>query len=495
MYEFEDAFLAKVEEMRARGVEPWPSGLVVSHTAEALKTALDDTDDPTEVDGYDDVAVGGRVIFRNRMGRAMFLRIQDRTERIQVYLRREEVGDDAFAQIRRIDVGDFVWARGACMRTRTGELSIRAAQIRLASKILTTFPDRQHGVVDVETRSRMRYVDLFMNEDTRETFKRRSQIVRLIRDFFHDRDFMEVETPMMQVIPGGANARPFVTHHNALDLDLYLRIAPELYLKRLVVGGFERVFEINRNFRNEGVTVKHNPEFTMLEWYQAWSTHHDLMELTEALIGSLALAVCGSHTVEFGPHTLDFSPPFRRADMDQLIAEHTTLSSEDLQDPALIEIWWRANHQVGDDDSLPVTTGRWWELLFDAHVEDQLVDPTFVTGFPTEISPLSRRNDARPGTVDRFELVCATWEIANGFSELNDPVDQARRFADQVTAREAGDDEGMYFDHDYVRALTYGMPPAAGEGIGIDRLVMLLTNRASIREVILFPTLRPESSQ
>ncbi|HHO51204.1 MAG TPA: lysine--tRNA ligase [Deltaproteobacteria bacterium] len=491
---FDETWLAKLEELRASGVDPYPNGLVVTHTSGQVRERWGGIETGTIAEDGAGVAVGGRVIFRNRMGRAMFLRIADRDGLIQIYLRRDEVGDETFAICRGLDIGDFIWAEGQVMKTRTGELSVQASRARLAAKILNSFPDRWHGVVDVETRSRQRYVDLFMNEETRETFRRRFEIIRYIRDFFHERDFLEVETPILQPIPGGAIARPFVTHHNALDIDLFMRIAPELYLKRLVVGGFERVFEINRSFRNEGISVKHNPEFTMLEFYQAWATHDDLMALTETLISGLVQRICGRLQIPFGELTLDFTPPFRRADMDALIAEATGIDRADLERPDRMEAWWRAHHQLEEGVALPTTRGGWWEWLFDEHVEQTLIDPVFVTGFPTEISPLSRRNDADPSRVDRFELVAATWELANAFSELNDPVDQAARFASQASARDAGDEESMYFDQDYIRALSYGMPPTAGEGIGIDRLVMLLTNKASIREVILFPTLRPEGS-
>lgn len=508
MFPFYDKALAKLAEVRAGGTEPYPNGFVVTHVSTELHAAMQGVEAPEDTD-FGEVCVGGRLMFRNRMGKAMFARIADRGEptvhatdaegnpivlggAIQLYIRKENVGDEEYEVVKRLDIGDWVWARGTLMRTKTGELSILATECKLAAKIMTSFPDRFHGVTDVELRSRQRYVDLFMNEESKRVFRLRSKIVRHIRSFFEDREFMEVETPILHPIPGGAAAKPFKTHHNTLDMELFLRIAPELYLKRLVVGGFERVFEINRSFRNEGVSTKHNPEFTMLEFYQAWATHADLIDLTEELISGLVRDVIGTEIIQFGDHQIDFRTPWRRADMDVLIAENTSIPLEDLQDPAKMEAWWRANHKVGDKETLPTIRGKWWEVLFDAYVEGKLVNPTFVTGFPTEISPLSRRNDADPSRVDRFELVVATWEIANAFSELNDPMDQAERFAAQATAREAGDDESMFFDADYIRALTYGMPPTAGEGIGIDRLVMLLTGTTTIRDVILFPTLRPE---
>jgi lysyl-tRNA synthetase, class II len=510
MYEFEPEWLEKLEALRASGVEPYPNGLEVTHTSTDLHQSFGAVEDPSAAEGATDIAIGGRVIFRNRMGRAMFLRLQDRGlpevddvdeegnaikrgGMIQVYLRQDAVGEEVFELLKKTDIGDFLWVRGSLMRTRTGELTLRGQEARLAGKILNAFPDRWHSVTDVQTRSRQRYVDLFMNAESREVFRKRFTIIRHIRNFMEAREYLEVETPMMQVLPGGAAARPFITHHNTLDLDLYLRIAPELYLKRLVVGGFERVFEINRSFRNEGVSVKHNPEFTMLEFYQAWATYEDLIVLVEELLSELALAICGDTKVAFGDMTIDFTAPFRRADMDELIAEYAGVDREVLQTAEGMEAWWRASREVAADATLPPSRGKWWEFLFDEYVEDKLINPTFVTGFPTEISPLSRRNDEDPSRVDRFELVVAGWELVNAFSELNDPVDQAQRFADQVAARAAGDEESMYFDKDYIRALTYGMPPTAGAGLGIDRLVMLLTGRRNIREVILFPTLRPEN--
>lgn len=513
LFEFDEKFLAKVAELRESGVHPYPSNLRITHTTTELHAKYNGVEDPSA--DAQEFALGGRVMFRNRMGKVMFLRVQDRGETsvaevdasgepvldeegnpvmrggvLQFFIRKNDVGEEAYEALKKLDIGDWVWARGTLMRTKTGELSLRVIEGQLASKILTPFPDRFHGVSDVQVRARQRYVDLFMNASSRETFRRRSKIVRYLRNFFEARDFMEVETPMMQTIPGGAAARPFVTHHNALDMELYLRIAPELYLKRLVVGGFERVFEINRSFRNEGVSVKHNPEFTMLEFYQAWATYEDLMDLTEELLTGMVADVCGGAKVEFEGRELDFTAPFRRADMDQLIHERTGLSLEELRDPAAMEAYWRANQPVEASEGLPSTVGKWWEWYFDAYVEDTLINPTFVTGFPAEISPLARRSDADPFRTERFELIVNGWELANAFSELNDPVDQAGRFEAQVQARADGDDEGMHFDADYIRALTYALPPTAGQGIGIDRLTMLLTGSPSIREVILFPTMR-----
>jgi len=357
---------------------------------------------------------------------------------------------------------------------------------------MASLPDKHKGFTDGEQRQRMRYLDLLVNRETRERFRRRSAVMSHIRRFFEDRDYMEVETPILQTLAGGAAAKPFVTHHKALGLDMFLRVAPELYLKRLVVGGFERVYELNRNFRNEGISLKHNPEFTMLEFYEAHATFTDLMALTEELLGGLAESVTGSHKLPWKGGELDWSPPFRRARMDDLIGDALGLTREQCWDVDTLRSTWLDRHPEDADAELPVTVGKWFEWLFDAFVEETLQDPTFVTHFPTEISPLARRSDSEPRVTDRFELIIGGWELANGFSELNDPVDQAGRFADQAAAKAAGDDEAMFFDADYVRALTYGMPPTAGEGIGIDRLVMFLTDQQSIREVILFPTLRPQ---
>ena len=346
---------------------------------------------------------------------------------------------------------------------------------------------------DPELRYRQRYVDLFVNESSREVFRRRSQVVSYIRRFFEERDYMEVETPMMHVIPGGASARPFITHHNALDMDLYLRIAPELYLKRLVVGGFERVFEVNRNFRNEGISTQHNPEFTMLEFYQAYATWEDLMALTEQLVRELAEQVCGHTDVQYGEHTLHFGVPWRRLPFATAVAEASGLSEEDVWSAEKLRESWLQKNPEAEVENLPTTVGKWFELFFDEFVEPTLIQPTFLTHFPTEISPLSRRSDDNPEVAERFELFIAGREIANGFNELNDPFDQAERFLAQVAAKDAGDDEAMFFDDDYINALRYGMPPTAGEGIGIDRLVMLLTKTDNIRDVIAFPKTQKSS--
>lgn len=512
MYEFDDERIQKVETLRAAGVQPYPHNLHVTHTTADVLALIGDRSAEALSADETVVTLSGRLMFRNKMGKAGFGRVQDRAGRIQFYIRRDTseaqlcdandpknggfhvISPADFERVwKKLDVGDHVHFSGRLMRTRTGEPTVNVQRIVLSSKCMNSLPDKHKGITDIEFRSRQRYVDLFMNEEARETFRHRFQIVRYIRNFFEQRDFMEVETPMLQVIPGGATARPFVTHHNALDMPLFMRIAPELYLKRLVVGGFERVFELNRNFRNEGISTKHNPEFTMLEFYWAYATWHDLMDLTEQLVRELAENVCGTTTVTYGEHQLDFGTPWRRLPMAQAIAEATGLTEAQVRDPAALRARWLADHPGdADNETLPTTMGRWFERFFDAYVEAGLIQPTFITHFPTEISPLSRRNDDDPQIADRFELFIAGREIANGFNELNDPVDQAERFAAQVSQREGGDDEAMYFDDDYIQALTYGLPPTAGEGIGIDRLVMLLTNRHSIRDVILFPTLRRE---
>ncbi len=437
------------------------------------------------------VVIAGRMMTRRIMGKASFAHLQDVSGRIQIYLRRDDLPDGVYQAFRKWDAGDILGVEGYVFRTRTGELSVHATSARLLVKSLKPLPEKWHGLADLETRYRQRYVDLIVNEKSRDTFRMRSAIVAWIRRFFSERGFLEVETPMMQPIPGGAVARPFRTHHNALDMDLYLRIAPELYLKRLLVGGFERVFEINRNFRNEGVSTQHNPEFTMLEFYQAYADVEDMIRITEELVRGVALEVAGSPTLEYQGRTLDFAKPFARMGVREAILHHNPdIAAGDLDDEQRARaLARRLEIPLQDHHGL----GKVQVEIFEKTVEHRLEDPTFITAYPTEVSPLSRANDADPFVTDRFELFIAGREMANGFSELNDPDDQARRFREQVASRDAGDQEAMYFDADYIRALEYGMPPAGGQGLGIDRLVMLFTDSPSIRDVLLFPHLRPES--
>ena len=437
------------------------------------------------------VAVAGRMMLKRVMGKACFATLLDMSGRIQLYITLDAVGAETLDAFKHWDLGDIVGAVGTLFKTKTGELSVKASQIRLLAKALRPLPEKFHGMTDQEQRYRQRYVDLITNPAARETFAKRSQIVQAMREFFVARGYLEVETPMMHPIPGGAAARPFMTHHNALDMQLFLRIAPELYLKKLVVGGLEKVFEINRSFRNEGISTRHNPEFTMLEFYEAYQDYHYLMDLTEALLREVAAKVLGSTTVDYQGAAIDLGRPFDRLTMAQAIHQYNLahaladLSSLDYLKSALAA----AGVEVYATDGL----GMLQLKLFEATTESKLIQPTFIIAHPTDVSPLARANDANPAVTDRFELFITGREMANGFSELNDPEDQAARFQAQVDARAAGDEEAMYFDADYLRALEYGLPPTAGEGIGIDRLVMLLTNAPSIRDVILFPQLKRES--
>lgn len=438
------------------------------------------------------VRVAGRVMAKRVMGKASFVQIQDESGGIQLFLQRDSLPEGVYQAFKTWDIGDIVGAEGTLFRTKTGELSVKTDVLRLLTKALRPLPDKYHGLADQEMRYRQRYVDLIMNEQAREVFRKRTQIVRFIRDFMNSNGFMEVETPMMQPIPGGAIARPFVTHHNALDAELYLRIAPELYLKRLVVGGFERVYEINRSFRNEGVSTRHNPEFTMLEFYWAYADYRNLLDFTELMMRDLAQVVCGSTTVDYQGESYDFDKPFERMTVKEAVAAYNPdLDLAKFDDRAYLV---RACEEL----KIPVEDnygpGKLLLEIFEKTAEHQLKNPTFITHYPTEVSPLSRRNDEDPSVTDRFEFFVGGREIANGFSELNDPEDQAARFREQVASKDAGDDEAMFYDADYIRALEYGMPPTAGEGIGIDRLVMLLTDSPSIRDVLLFPAMRPEHS-
>lgn len=436
-------------------------------------------------------SVAGRLMARRVMGKASFASIQDVSGRMQLYVTRDAIGEEVYAAFKHWDIGDIVAAVGYVFRTRTGELSLHVEKLRLLTKSLRPLPDKFHGIADQELKYRQRYVDLIMSEDTRRAFRIRSQVVDGIRRYMTAQGFMEVETPMMHVIPGGAAAKPFHTHHNALDMPLFLRIAPELYLKRLVVGGFERVFEINRNFRNEGVSTRHNPEFTMIEFYQAYADYRDLMNLTEDMLRTLAENILGSTEVPYQGEVFDFGKPFARLSMvDAIMAHNPDLTRDMLWDRDQAAGIVRSKLKMDVKDIWGI--GKLQTLIFEETVETQLRQPTFITEYPAEVSPLARRNDDNPFITDRFEFFIGGREIANGFSELNDPEDQAERFMQQVREKDAGDDEAMHYDADYIRALEYGLPPTAGEGIGIDRLVMLFTNAPSIRDVILFPHMRPE---
>ncbi len=437
------------------------------------------------------VKVAGRLMSRRIMGKASFAHIQDSSGQIQLFVQRDALPDGAYnEEFKKYDIGDILGAEGVLFRTRTGELSVKVTAIRLLTKTLRPLPEKFHGIADQEIKYRQRYVDLMTSAETRQRFRLRSAIIAQIRRFLVERDFLEVETPMMQAIPGGAVARPFVTHHNALDMELYLRIAPELYLKRLVVGGFERVFEINRNFRNEGLSTRHNPEFTMLEFYWAYADFNDLIALTEEMFHAVARAVTESGVVVYQGEEFDLGKPFARITLaDAVLERNPDLPRSAIGDRAALAV-----HAAGLGIEVDPSWGHGRILteIFDQTVEETLRQPTFITAYPVEVSPLSRRNDADPEVSDRFELFIGGREIANGFSELNDPEDQAERFREQVEAKDSGDLEAMHFDADYIRALEFGLPPTAGEGIGIDRLVMLFTDSPSIRDVILFPHMRPE---
>lgn len=479
----------KIEDLKHKKINLFPNDFVVSHTIRDIIKAIEDIPDSL-TDESPVFVVAGRMMAVNRFGKASFIRFRDRTGQLQAYIRTDKIGDEAYGLFKQFDIGDFVGLKGGMFKTKTGEWTLLAHELKLICKSTRPLPEKFHGLRDPEKRYRHRYLDLIMNQDVRAIFLKRSKIIQTIRSFFLERDFLEVETPMMQPIPGGAEAAPFVTHHQALGMDLFLRIAPELYLKRLVVGGFERVFEINRNFRNEGVSTRHNPEFTMLEFYQAYATYADLMDLTEDMFIRLAEEVTGSTAITYQGDIIDMGVRWRRMTLAAALEEIGGLDASLLKDKTkLLEI--AASNGIKVNPNLRI--GKIIAKLFDVLVEPKLIQPTFITGYPVEVSPLSRRSDTEPDLVDRFELFIAGHEIANGFSELNDPADQKERFRQQAADREAGDQEAHYMDNDYIEALEYGMPPTAGEGIGIDRLTMLLTDSASIREVILFPHMKPKS--
>jgi lysyl-tRNA synthetase class 2 len=481
---------AKLAELREQG-RAFPNDFRRNVVAGELHAEYGDRDGEALEAEAIRVRVAGRLMSRRVMGKASFAHLQDMSGRIQLFVQRDALAEGEYQRFKRdLDVGDIVGAEGVLFRTRTGELSVKCEEVRLLTKSLRPLPEKFHGLTDQEARYRQRYLDLIMNECSRETFRVRTQVVQFVRNYLNARSFLEVETPMMQVIPGGATARPFITHHKALDMQLFLRIAPELYLKRLVVGGFERVYEINRNFRNEGLSTRHNPEFTMLEFYQAYADFNDLMDLTEEMLRALIREVTGSTQVDYQGESYDFGKPFAR-----MTVEESILHFNPGIEAADLESLERARALAGRLE-IPLKEsyglGKVQIEIFEKTVESRLMDPTFITAYPTEVSPLARRNDDDPFVTDRFEFFVGGREIANGFSELNDAEDQAERFRQQVQEKDAGDEEAMHFDADYIRALEHGMPPTAGEGIGIDRLVMLLTDSPSIRDVLLFPHMRPE---
>lgn len=478
----------KLRELRIGG-NPFPNQFHREHLAQDCHTQYESLDAETLQTRAISVSIAGRIMTRRIMGKASFITLQDMSGRIQLYVTRDESGEAFYEnEFKKWDIGDIIGASGILFKTKTGELSVRVKHIELLTKALRPLPDKWHGLADIEARYRQRYVDLMINESVRDTFRLRSSIVSAVRGFFQQHHFMEVETPMLQTLAGGAAAKPFETHHNALDMAMFLRIAPELYLKRLVVGGFEKVFEINRNFRNEGVSTRHNPEFTMLECYEAYANVEDGMNLTENLLRFVAQQVLGTQQINYQGHVYDFAKPFHRLSVIEAIVKHNpSITREDLADltkARAIAKQYKAH--VEDRDGL----GKVQMAIFDETTEHLLLEPTFITEYPAEVSPLARRNDDNPFITDRFELYIAGRELANGFSELNDAELQAEVFHEQVAAKEAGDEEAMHYDHDFIHALEYGLPPTSGMGMGIDRLVMLLTNAPSIRDVILFPHMR-----
>jgi lysyl-tRNA synthetase class 2 len=480
----------KLETQRRAG-EAYANDYRRNSCAGDLQAAFAELDnEKLEAEGIT-VAVAGRMMAKRVMGKASFARLEDMSGAIQLFFERDALPEGMYQDFKTWDLGDLVGAEGTLFKTRTGELTVRVSHARMVAKCLRPLPEKYHGLADTETRYRQRYLDLVMNADSRRVFRLRSQMVSFMRSYLDARGFLEVETPMMQPIPGGANARPFVTHHNALDIEMYLRIAPELYLKRLVVGGFERVYEINRNFRNEGLSTRHNPEFTMLELYQAWVDQVAMMDIAEDLLRTMADAVLGTTQLSWQGVAIDLAPAFRRVGLEALVAE----ANPEL-DPARARDADYLREYLGRFDAHTEPgwgAGKLLLELFEHTVEADLQQPTFVTGYPLEVSPLARSNDEDPFLTDRFELFVSGRELANGFSELNDPEEQARRFRAQVEQKTAGDEEAMFYDADYVRALEYGMPPAGGLGVGVDRLVMLFADQPSIRDVLLFPHMRPEA--
>ena len=483
---------AKLASLRKSGSGPaFPNDFRRTHLSDELHVKYGSRDRETLAQEKIEVSVAGRMMLKRLMGKASFATVQDGSGRIQFYISDDDTGAAKHAEFKHWDAGDIIAARGAVFKTLKGELSIRCTELRLLAKSLRPLPDKFHGLEDRELRYRQRYVDLMMSEETRKAFVTRSKVITATRDFMTADGFLEVETPMLQVIPGGAVAKPFVTHHNALDIDMFLRIAPELFLKRLIVGGYEKVFEINRSFRNEGMSPRHNPEFSMLEFYAAYQDYTWLMDFTERLLNHVALATTGSARIEYQGQTIELTPPFARLTTAQAIRIHAPqYSGEQIDDREFLHRELRTRGSTHAEES---ALGTLQLAMFEEVAEAKLIQPTFIVDYPVEVSPLARASDTRPEITERFEIFVAGRELANGFSELNDPEDQAARFNDQAKAKDAGDEEAMYYDADYIRALEYGMPPAAGCGVGIDRLVMLLTDAPNIRDVILFPHMRPEA--
>ncbi len=481
--------LKKIQELIDKGINPYSTGFKPELTSAELATQFGYLKTADECADY--LKMGGRIVAMRVMGKASFARLRDSAGDYQIYIARDTVGDEQYSIFKKLDIGDIIGVAGTPFRTRSGELSLMVKSFVLLTKSLRPLPEKWHGLSDVELRYRQRYLDLIVNQQARQIVVTRSRVTTYLRSFLEGRGYLEVETPMMQPIPGGATAKPFETFHHALGRQLYLRIAPELYLKRLLVGGFDRIFEINRNFRNEGISTQHNPEFTMLEFYQAYSTYEDLMDLTEEMLCGLAMELFGGLRFPYGEGEVDFTRPWRRKTVREALIEYAGLSEDAIDDRNSMFI---KAIECGLDVPKDYSLGRLWMALFDELVEKKLWGPIFIHKYPVEVSPLARRNEDDPRVTDRFELYICGRETANAFTELTDPIDQRNRFEEQVRARANGDEEAHYLDEDFVRALEYGMPPAAGEGIGIDRLVMLMTNSPSIREVILFPHMRPEKS-
>ncbi|MGB8367497.1 MAG: lysine--tRNA ligase [Candidatus Babeliales bacterium] len=472
----------KTEKMRAAGIEPWPSFKPIDATC---KDVLDEFYDDKESRKY---AVAGRVMALREHGKTIFAHIQDRAGRLQIYIRQDDLGKKEFEQFRDyVDIGDIIWCTGTSFRTRMGEVTLKVTEVVLLSKSLHPLPEKFHGIADVEIKYRQRYLDLISNPESRDRFQKRAAIIKKMRSFLETHDFVEVETPMLQPIPGGAVARPFVTHHNALNMDLYLRIASELYLKRMVVAGFERVYEIGRTFRNEGISTKHNPEFTMMECYAAYLDYHFAMDFVEKMLKYIVNYVCGSTHLPYNDYTLDFESPFKRMTMQEAVAHYAQCSMDDLKEDRIDTLIKKYKIELENEKN---SWGYKLNALFEELVEAHLIQPTFITEFPIAVSPLAKRNPENPLIADRYELFIAGMELSNGFNELNDPFDQAQRFKEQAQARSSGDVEAHYYDEDYIIALEYALPPTVGIGVGIDRLTMLVTNTTSIKDVILFPTLK-----